>query len=106
MAKKPCGFDHVECKFKDTCKDKNACRFYHIAKPVYDKPKSQTQCKFGSRCNKPGCPFKHDVVEDNNQRQIRNINPINPENKPVIKSEKPCQFGKDCRRQDCFFKHP
>jgi hypothetical protein len=66
MAKQPCGFDHVECKFKDACRDKDKCMFYHVAKPVFDKPKSETQCKYGSRCTKVGCQFKHDAVEDNN----------------------------------------
>ncbi len=36
--------------------------FYHMAKPAFDKPKSEALCKFGAKCNKLGCPFKHEAI--------------------------------------------
>ncbi len=67
LAKKNCGFDHVLCKFNETCKNKYTCIFYHMAKPSFDKPKSETLCRFNGVCSKPGCPFKHDKVPENSR---------------------------------------
>ncbi len=42
-----------------------------MAKPSFDKPKSEVPCQFGAKCSKPGCPFKHDPAD---QQAVREIN--------------------------------
>ena len=84
--------------------------FYHMAKPAFDKPKSEALCKFGAKCNKLGCPFKHEaIVEQPSVNLSRDQAPIIEERKPFNpagKQVRDCKFGVKCIKPDCWFRHP
>ncbi|KAF8526052.1 hypothetical protein BU17DRAFT_83565 [Hysterangium stoloniferum] len=101
------------CPKGKNCKDKD-CTFGHVSPSVINgsiqKPTSghqpavvpapaasQTACKFGVACTRPGCIFTHPP----------NFRPPHSSSQPNQASNAiPCRFGTSCTRGDCPFQHP
>ena len=61
-----CKFYHPEVTFQSNHYAGQENRNQSFSKEKkFSLPKSETPCNFGAKCNKPGCPFKHDVQGNN-----------------------------------------
>ncbi len=62
--------------------------------PITLEEKAQTDCRFGIKCVKPDCPFRH---YDYNDAIVHS---------PVKKPIKSCRYGVDCKYHACKYAHP
>lgn len=71
-----------DCPHGDQCQHRDVCKLHH--------PRScnEIACPFGLHCNKPNCPFAHDVA------------------KTPKRFRKPCMHGAFCVKFGCGYAHP
>ena len=53
-------------------------------------------CRYGMRCNRPGCLFPHPQLDTTEDQEIGSPRASRP----------PCRYGERCNRPGCLFPHP
>ena len=70
-------------------------------RPAPSASPSSTLCRFGNRCNRPGCRFSHPSTAETAASASA------PRPAPSASpSSTLCHFGNGCNRPDCPFSHP
>jgi len=82
-----CPYKHPITRAKD-CPDGERCQRRDVCQLHHPRSASEIPCSFGRRCDKPHCPFAHDVA------------------KTPMRFRKPCMHGAFCVKFGCGYAHP
>ncbi|KAG0293543.1 hypothetical protein BGZ97_005315 [Linnemannia gamsii] len=81
------------------------CKFRHPEGTANQQP--QQLCRFYPHCTKPNCPFSHPTATDASQDSSMDIAGAAADGQEAVnRIPVPCRFGDQCTRPGCHFTHP